>query len=195
MDVPQAGQGSSLQRVQAGLDRFARLTGHAVSWLSLALVLVTMLVVVLRYAFDIGSIALQEVQMYLHGGLFMLGLAYTLACDEHVRVDIFYQRFSPARRALVNLLGTLLCLLPTCVLVLVLSWDYVIKSWQILEGSASPGGLPLVFVLKSLLLVAPLLLVLQGIAEALRAWQRWRHPDDSNGARIADANHAPGEGL
>lgn len=195
MGVPQAGQGSSLQRLQTGLDRFARLTGHAVSWLSLALVLVTMLVVVLRYAFDIGSIALQEVQMYLHGGLFMLGLAYTLACDEHVRVDIFYQRFSPARRALVNLLGTLLCLLPTCVLVLVLSWDYVIKSWQILEGSASPGGLPLVFVLKSLLLVAPLLLVLQGIAEALRDWQRWRHPDDSNGARIADANHAPGEGL
>lgn len=184
-----------MQRAQAGLDRFALLTGHAVSWLSLALVLVTMVIVVLRYAFDIGSIALQEVQMYLHGGLFMLGLAYTLACDEHVRVDIFYQRFPPARRALVNLLGALLCLLPTCVLVLVLSWDYVIKSWQILEGSASPGGLPLVFVLKSLLLVAPALLLLQGIAETLRAWQRWRHPDDKDGARIADANHAPGEGV
>ena len=69
------------------------------------------------------------------------------------------------------------------------------EAWQILEGSASPGGLPLVFVLKSLLLVAPALLVLQGIAEALRAWQRWRHPEDKDGARIADADHAPGEGV
>ena len=195
MGVPQAGQGSSLQRAQAGLDRFALLTGHAVSWLSLALVLVTMLIVVLRYAFDIGSIALQEVQMYLHGGLFMLGLAYTLACDEHVRVDIFYQRFTPARRALVNLLGTLLGLLPTCVLVLVLSWRYVLNSWHILEGSADPGGLPLVFVLKSLLLVAPALLVLQGIAEVLRAWQGWRHPGDEHGERIDDSVHGPGEGV
>ncbi|MCB1836529.1 MAG: TRAP transporter small permease subunit [Alcanivoracaceae bacterium] len=185
----------SLPFVTRLLDAFALITGRAVSWLSLALVLVTMLIVVLRYVFDIGSIALQEVQMYLHGGLFMLGLAYTLACDEHVRVDIFYQRLSPARRALVNLLGTLLCLLPTCVLVLVLSWDYVDSSWEIREGSSSPGGLPLVFVLKSLLLVAPALLVLQGIAETLRAWQRWRHPDDKDGARIADADHAPGEGV
>src|SRR5690606_40821911 len=110
-------------------------------------------------------------------------------CDEHGRVDISYQRRSPARRALVSLLGTLRCLLPTGVLVLVLSWDYVSKSWQILEGSASPGGLPLVFVLKSLLLVAPLLLVLQGIAEALRAWQRWRHPDEDRKSTRLNSSH------
>lgn len=162
----------SIQR----LEQFARITGHTVSWLSLALVLLAMLIVVLRYAFDVGSIALQEAVMYLHGALFMLGLSYTLSRDEHVRVDIFYQRFSPARRGMVDFFGTLFLLLPTCLLIFVLSWDYVLVSWQRLEGSADPGGLPLVFALKTLLLLAPTLLIIQGIAEALRAWLRWRQP-------------------
>ncbi|MDF1780878.1 MAG: TRAP transporter small permease subunit [Alcanivoracaceae bacterium] len=159
------------------LEQFARFTGHTVSWLSLALVLLAMLIVLLRYAFDFGSIGLQEAVMYLHGALFMLGLSYTLSRDEHVRVDIFYQRFSPSRRGMVDFFGTLFLLLPTCLLMLLLSWDYVIASWWRLEGSADPGGLPLVFVLKTLLLIAPVLLVIQGTAEALRAWLRWQRPD------------------
>lgn len=162
----------SIQR----LEQFARFTGHAVSWLSLALVLLAMLIVLLRYAFDFGSIGLQEAVMYLHGALFMLGLSYTLSRDEHVRVDIFYQRFSPAKQGLVDFFGTLFLLLPTCLLMFLLSWDYVIASWSRLEGSADPGGLPLVFALKTLLLVAPVLLVIQGTAEALRAWLRWKKP-------------------
>jgi len=166
----------NLQGWMARLERFSVATGHAVSWLSLALVLLSMLVVVLRYGFDIGSIGLQETVMYLHGALFMLGLAYTLACDEHVRVDIFYRRFPPERRALVDLLGTLLLLTPTCVLILALSVQYVLASWSRMEGSADPGGLPLVYLLKTLLLVAPSLLLLQGLAEGLRAWLRWRQP-------------------
>lgn len=159
------------------LERFALATGHAVSWLSLALVLLSMLVVVLRYGFDSGSIGLQEAVLYLHGALFMLGLAYTLALDEHVRVDIFYSKMAPQRRALVDLLGTLLLLFPTCVLIFALSVSYVLASWSRMEGSADPGGLPLVYLLKSLLLIAPTLLMIQGLAEALRAWLRWRHPE------------------
>jgi TRAP-type mannitol/chloroaromatic compound transport system permease small subunit len=161
----------------ARLEHIATVTGHASSWLSLLLVVTSMLVVVLRYAFDIGSIGLQELVMYLHAALFMLGLAYTLSLDEHVRVDIFYQRFSPARRGMVDFFGTLLFLLPTCITILVLSASYVWASWIRQEGSADPGGLPFVYGLKTLLLIAPALLTLQGIAEAMRAWLRWRHPE------------------
>lgn len=158
------------------LERIAIITGHASSWLSLLLVITSMLVVVLRYAFDIGSIGLQELVMYLHAALFMFGLTYALALDEHVRVDIFYQRFSPARRGMVDFFGTLCLLLPTCFTIFVLSWEYVWVSWARQEGSADPGGLPFVYLLKTLMLIAPMLLTLQGVAEAGRAWLRWRRP-------------------
>lgn len=159
------------------LEHIATVTGHATSWLSLLLVITSMLVVLLRYIFDFGSIGLQELVMYLHAALFMLGLAYTLSLDQHVRVDIFYQRFSPARRGMVDFFGTLFFLLPTCVTILVLCGNYVWVSWVRQESSADPGGLPFVYVLKTLLLIAPTLLTLQGIAEAARAWLRWRRPE------------------
>jgi TRAP-type mannitol/chloroaromatic compound transport system permease small subunit len=156
------------------LDQLALRVGHASAWLSLALVLVTVSVVGLRYGLDKGSIALQETALYLHGALFMLGMSYTLAMDEHVRVDIFYRRLPPERRALVDLAGTLLLLAPLCIAMLVLSWDYVMVSWQRLEGSADAGGLPFVYLLKTLLLAMPALLLVQALAEGLRAWLRWR---------------------
>lgn len=174
------------------LEHIATATGHASSWLSLMLVVTSMLVVVLRYAFDIGSIGLQELVMYLHAALFMLGLAYTLSLDEHVRVDIFYQRFSPARRGMVDFFGTLFFLLPTCITILVLCGHYVWVSWVRQEGSADPGGLPFVYVLKTLLLIAPTLLTLQGLAEAARAWLRWRRPE-LNAADTARPPLHPGE--
>lgn len=166
----------NLPRWLRRLERVALVTGRAVAWLALGTVLVTALVVMLRYGFNSGNIALQELALYLHATVLMLGMSYTLALDEHVRVDIFYRRFPLRRQALVDLLGTLLLLFPVCILILVLSWDYVIVSWQRLEGSGDAGGLPAVFLLKSLLLVMPLLLMIQGLAETLRAWWRWRHP-------------------
>ncbi|MDF1821234.1 MAG: TRAP transporter small permease subunit [Alcanivoracaceae bacterium] len=170
------------------LDQLALRVGHASAWLSLALVLVTVTVVGLRYGFNQGSIALQETALYLHGALFMLGMSYTLARDEHVRVDIFYRRMTPERRALVDLVGTLALLAPLCITLLVLSWDYVLVSWQRLEGSADAGGLPLVFVLKSLLLAMPALLLVQALAEGLRAWLRWQ------GHAAARADDGEGQG-
>ncbi|HFD80365.1 MAG TPA: TRAP transporter small permease subunit [Gammaproteobacteria bacterium] len=149
------------------LDRFADRVGHFAAWAALGLVLVTFAVVVLRYLFQIGWIAMQESILYLHASLFLLGAAYTLRHDGHVRVDIFYRDFSPRARALVNLCGALLLLLPVCSFLLWVSWDYVSMAWALREGSPEAGGLPYVYLLKTLIPVAAVLLILQGIAQAL----------------------------
>jgi TRAP-type mannitol/chloroaromatic compound transport system permease small subunit len=158
-----------LQRLARALDGLAELTGRALSWLTLVMVLVTFVVVVLRYAFDAGSIALQESVTYLHAAVFMLGAAYTLKHDAHVRVDIFYQRWSPRTRAWIDLLGTLLLLMPVCSFILLASLDYVSVSWSILEGSREAGGLDGVYLLKTAIPLMAVLLLLQGIALAIHS--------------------------
>ncbi len=150
------------------LEAIAEWSGRAVAWLTLGMVLVTFLVVLLRYAFDLGWIAMQESVTYMHAVVFMLGAAYTLKHDGHVRVDIFYRAFSPRTRAWVDLFGVLVLLLPTCGFILWIGWDYVASSWSVSEGSREAGGLPGVFLLKGLILLMPALLLLQGIASVLR---------------------------
>ncbi len=150
------------------LDRVNGWIGRGISWLSLAMVLVTFVVVVLRYAFDAGSIALQESVTYLHSVLFMVGVAYTLHLNGHVRVDIFYQRFSRRGRAWVDLLGTLVLLIPVCLFILTSSWHYVTESWSIHEASREAGGIPGVYLLKTLLVIMPVLLMAQGVVWVLR---------------------------
>jgi TRAP-type mannitol/chloroaromatic compound transport system permease small subunit len=157
-----------LARFCRAIDTFTEFTGRAVSWLTLALVLVTCTVVILRYVLSSGSIALQETMSYLHATLFMLGIAFTLKRGGHVRVDVFYRGFSPRRQALVDVLGTLFFLLPVSVLILVYCWDYVLSSWAIRETSSEGGGLPLVYLLKTLMLVMPVTLVIQGVSEAIK---------------------------
>lgn len=158
-----------LYRVARALDGLAEQTGRVLSWLTLAMVLVTFAVVVLRYAFDSGSIALQEVITYLHAILFMLCAAYTLRHDAHVRVDIFYQRWSPRTRAWIDLLGTLLLLAPVCIFIIVASLDYVSVAWSIREGSREAGGLDGVYLLKTAIPVMAVLLLLQGCAQAIHS--------------------------
>ncbi|MFB1488002.1 MULTISPECIES: TRAP transporter small permease subunit [unclassified Thiocapsa] len=150
------------------IDAVVRQVGEWATWLSLAMVLVTFAVVVLRYAFDIGSIALQESVTYMHSVLFMLGIAYTLGRNGHVRVDILYERLSRRGRARVDLIGTLLLLIPVCVLIIWLGWAYVAESWRVQEASRETGGLPAVYLLKSLILIMPILLLAQGLSNALR---------------------------
>ncbi|MBK5930224.1 TRAP transporter small permease subunit [Halochromatium salexigens] len=157
-----------LPRLADGLDWVNRAVGTAVAWLALAMVLVTFIVVVLRYGFDAGSIALQESITYMHATLFMLGVAYTLRQDAHVRVDILYQRFTRRGRAWVDLLGTLFLLTPVCVFLFIASWEYVADAWSVREGSREAGGLPGVWLLKTLLLVMPVLMLLQGLIWVLR---------------------------
>lgn len=158
-----------LQQLAAGLDRLAEATGRIIAWLTLAMVLVTFGIVVLRYLFHSGSIALQESVSYLHAAVFMLGAAYTLRHDGHVRVDIFYQKCGPVTRAWIDLLGTLLLLLPVCGFIFASSLGYVSASWSILEGSREAGGLNGVFLLKTAIPVMALLLMLQGCSIILHS--------------------------
>jgi len=153
-----------IERLLTTTESFIDWTGRAVSWCSLLLVLVTFVVVVLRYAFDTGSIALQESSTYLHAALFLIGMAYTLQHDAHVRVDILYARFSTSTKAWVNLCGALFMLLPFMLFISWISWEYILDSWSVLEGSREAGGLPAVFLLKSLILVMTTLLSLQALA-------------------------------
>ena len=142
--------------------------GRAASWLSLLMVLMTFAVVVLRYAFDLGWIAMQESITYMHAVLFLTGAAYTLRHQGHVRVDIFYRRFSQRTQAWVDLFGTLFLLMPVCLFIFCISWEYVANSWSLFEGSREAGGLDGGFLLKSMILVMAGLLVLQGVAILLR---------------------------
>ena len=148
------------------LDRVSTMTGKAAAWLTLFMVLVTFIIVIMRYVFDAGLIWMQESVVWMHAVVFMLGAAYTLHDDEHVRVDIFYRSMSPRRRAWVDIAGVLLFLVPLCLFLGWMSFDFVAQSWNIGEGSREPGGLPYPFVplLKSVLLLMPLALTLQGVS-------------------------------
>ena len=157
-----------MQTVIDKLEKVSELSGRFIAWLTLFIVLITFIVVVLRYLFDIGSIALQESISYMHAFVFMLGAAYTLKHDSHVRVDIFYRKMSKIRKAWVDLLGTLLLLFPVCLFIFFSSWDYVLTSWSQLEESGEAGGLAYVYLLKTSLLLMPLLMMVQGTALALQ---------------------------
>ena len=155
-----------LKRLGHRLDSINEWAGRTVAWLTLAMVIVTFTVVLLRYLFNIGWIAMQESITYMHALVFMLGAAYTLKHEGHVRVDIFYSKFSARARAWVDLLGTLFLLLPVCLFILWISGDYVASSWRVLEGSREAGGLPMVFLLKSIIPLMAGLMILQGISLA-----------------------------
>ncbi|WP_068546068.1 TRAP transporter small permease subunit [Thalassotalea crassostreae] len=150
------------------IDSITEFTGKAIAWLTLLIVITTFAIVLLRYGFSLGWIAMQESVIYAHGAIFMLGAAYTLKHDGHVRVDIFYQKFSAKQKALVNLFGTLFLLMPVCLFIFYVSIDYVLLSWEILEKSKEPGGLPAVYLNKSLILLLVITLILQGVAEIAR---------------------------
>ena len=151
------------------IDGLNSAIGRAAAWLCLAVVAIQFTVVVLRYAFGLGSIWLQESILYSHAALFLLCAAWTLKRDGHVRVDIFYSTASPRAKARVDFAGALLLLIPFAGAILYFSWAYVARSWAILEGSREASGLPFVFLLKTLIPVFAAMLILQGIAQAVRA--------------------------
>ena len=153
------------------LDRLSTVVGKAASWFTLFMVLVTFIVVVMRYALDAGFIWVPESVVWMHAVVFMLGAAYTLHDDDHVRVDVFYRDMSPRRRALVDLFGVIIFLLPVCAFLAWNSWDFVLQSWRIGESSREPGGLPYPFLplLKSALLLMPLTVALQGVSLLLKS--------------------------
>ena len=147
------------------LGRFSTLLGKVSAWLTLFMVIVTFVVVVMRYVFDVGLIWLQESVVWMHAVVFMIGAAYTLQREEHVRVDIFYRQMSPQRQAWVNLIGVLVFLLPLCVFLGWKAFDFVAVSWRLQEASRESGGLPypMIPLLKSILIVMPVTVALQGV--------------------------------
>ena len=159
----------SLRAVVHTIDRITDVSGRLLAWFALAMGALTALIVVMRYGFNFNSIFVQELVTYLHGCLFMLGAAYALKNGAHVRVDIFYRNFSPRTQAWVNALGGIVFLIPFCLFVAGVSWQFVAESWAIREISSEPGGIPAVFLLKTLVPAMALNLLLQGLAETLRS--------------------------
>jgi TRAP-type mannitol/chloroaromatic compound transport system permease small subunit len=159
------------------IERFIDWSGRAVSWLTLLMVCVTFIVVVLRYVFDTGWIALQESITYMHAMVFLIGASWAVQQEAHVRVDIFYSRFSSKNRAWIDMLGSLLLLLPVMLFIGWISWEYVIDSWGVLEGSREAGGLPAVFLLKTLILVMAAMLILQALVQIVRSIRAIRGAD------------------
>ena len=163
-------------RISSAIDRLSIATGRAAAWLTFVMVLVTFVVVVLRYAFDTGFIWLQESVIWMHAAVFMVGAAYTLLHEEHVRVDIFYRKMSDRWRAVTDFTGVIVFLLPLCGFLAFKAYDFAATSWSIHESSREPGGLPypLIPILKSIVVVMPILVALQGISLLLRSFETMR---------------------
>ncbi len=159
-------------------------SGKGVSFLTLLMVGLMFLSTMLSNLFRVNAIALQESATWLHAIVFMLGAAYTLQKDEHVRVDIFYRRWSLKKQAIVNSVGTLFFLLPTCVFIIYSSWPYVTLSWRLSEASAEVGGLPGLYLLKTIILVMPILLIIEGLHQLMIHCDVWK-----NGSASPDATH------
>ena len=159
-------------RLESGarmLDLVVEHAGRLASWTGFALVCVMAFNVLLRYAFHTGSVAMQELEWHLMAPVSLLCMAYAIKHEGHVRVDIFYRNYSPRRQALVNLVGTVVFLIPCCLLILIGSWDYVMASWSIKESSSESGGIAAVYLLKTLMILMPITLGLQGIAEIINS--------------------------
>ncbi len=133
------------------------------------MVVIQFWVVIMRYVFALGSIPVQESIWYLHGIVFMVGAGYTLLKDGHVRIDVWYRETPVRKKAWVNLLGVIFLLMPVLILAWRLALPYVLNSWRVMEGSTEAGGLPFIYLLKTVILIGLGLLAVQGIALALRS--------------------------
>src|SRR5262245_59428290 len=164
------------------IDAFQERFGRGVSWLSLVMVLVVFGDVLSRYLFRITSGAMQELEWYLFGTLYLLAAGYTLLYDEHVRVDIVYSKLSPRRRAWFDFVLFWVFFFPSCVVVIYAAWPFVRTAWSVWEGSTDPGGLPLRWLLKSMIIAGFALLLLQGISQTIKAFyvaMGWEAPAPS----------------
>ena len=146
-----------------------RVIGETVSWLTLLMVLVTVLVVVLRYGFNIGFIWMQESVRFMYSAVFLLCAGYTLFKDKHVRVDVLYLSLSERKKAIVDLLGSIFLLLPVCFVIFYYSWSYVLNSWEQLEGSIEERGLHLVFLMKTFIWLFAILVSMQSLATIINS--------------------------
>ncbi len=159
----------TLGRFVIAVDRLNDRVGRGAAWLTLGMVLIAFLVVVLRYVFSLGWVWMQESYVWLHGIVFMIGAGYTLLHGGHVRVDIFYRPKSARFKAWVDLGGVFALLIPVMILVMWMSWEYVLSSWSKFEESREAGGLPALFLLKTVIWAFCILVALQGLSLAGRS--------------------------
>lgn len=162
----------ALLTLSSHIDRLSERLGTAVSWMCLLMILIGAFNAIARYAgqyigFNLSSNALLETQWYLFAALFLLGASWTLQRDAHVRVDVLFGRLSRRNQAIIDLIGGLTFLIPFCIFGIWASQDYVLNSWRELEVSPDPGGLPR-YPIKTLIPVAFVLLILQGISELIK---------------------------
>ncbi len=157
-----------MENIISRLEKINLVVGNCVKWFALLMVLLQFSIVLMRYVFGTSYIFFNEGILYLHAYLFMLGAGYTLLVDKHVRVDIFYAARSKRGKALTDLGGHVFFLIPSMTLLIYYSWPSVKKSWMILEGPISVGGIPASFLLKSLIPAFALLLIIQCLANLLR---------------------------
>ena len=146
------------------INSINRYIGEIISWFTLLMVLITVLVVVLRYGFNIGFIWMQESVRFMYAAVFLLCGGYTLLKDKHVRVDVLYLNLSTKNKAIIDLLGSIFLLLPVCFVIFYYSWSYVINSWEQMEGSIEERGLHLVFLMKTFIWAFAILVSLQSIS-------------------------------
>ncbi|MEQ6122118.1 TRAP transporter small permease subunit [Reichenbachiella sp. MALMAid0571] len=158
-----------MKQLSLFIENLIESTGKIVSWLSIGLIAIIGIDVLLRYAFNKSTAALFELEWHLFAIIFMIGAAYTLKYDKHVRVDIFYTNFSRKQKAWINLIGTAFFLIPFCVIIITTSIPFVMASYNIMESSADPGGLPYRFMIKATIPIGISLLLLQGISELLKS--------------------------
>ena len=182
---------SWLQKISRGIDALNEQTGRAISWLAIVMVAVVAWNVFLRLVFHKGSVAMQELEWALFGPLFLLTAGYTLVHNEHVRVDIFYSRVSARARALIDFAGSLLFLIPLCILGIWTSRSFIAASWAVGEVSPDPGGLPARYVLKAVIPLGFSLLGLQGLSMAIHSLCRFLGLEGEDVSEGEDKTHAP----
>lgn len=159
-----------LEKIAATIDQINETAGRLVAWLTTALVVLVMVDVISRYLFNTSKAWTIELEWHLFALIFLWGAGYAMKHDRHVRVDLFYSRFSPRDKALVNLIGGIIFLIPWCLLIIYSAWKYAMESFRIREMSPDPGGLPALYLIKFAIVIGVVLLFLQGIAEVLRAY-------------------------
>ena len=158
-----------LIKISSLFDKINEFVGKNISWFIILMVIVQLAIVMSRYIYGIGFLKLQELLIYLHGSLFTLAAGYTLLKDEHVRVDLIYREASQKYKSLINIFGSLIFLIPFCLLTFSTSLPYVRRSWKILEGSPETSGLNAVFILKTVLIIFPILLLLQSFSIIIKS--------------------------
>lgn len=159
----------ALKRIQFGIDTLNEWAGKGVSWLTTLLVVLVCFDVITRYLFSDTKAWIMELEWHLFSLVFLIGAGYAFKHDRHVRVDLFYTRFTPRDRALVNLIGGLLFLVPWCILVIIVSYDYAKVSFLLGETSPDPGGLPGRYVIKFAITAGVFLLLLQGLSSIIQS--------------------------